>query len=133
MESDVEERILESLRDGYSPEEIVEAMRQDGFSDEEIKREVSNAQRKIEEVNKPETEDGEGPVSKITGLFSTDAEDLSPEDYSFPAVMLLSFVFPPMAYHFLKRDRLAVVNLVTLNYFLLGFIAAPIHCYTIMK
>lgn len=48
--------------------------------------------------------------------------------HSKTQVGLVAFVFGPLGYALLGKWTLAVLCLVTLNWFLLGFLVAPIHC-----
>jgi hypothetical protein len=51
---------------------------------------------------------------------------------SLPVALLLAFVLSPAAYYYVGRTKLAVINLLTLNYLLLGIVIVPIHVYTIV-
>lgn len=46
---------------------------------------------------------------------------------------LLGFFLPPIAYLYIGKIRLAVLNLLTLNFFLLGFVIVPLHTYSAVK
>jgi len=46
---------------------------------------------------------------------------------------LLGILLPPAAYYCVGRTKLAVLNLVTLNYLALGFLIVPIHTYMIVN
>jgi hypothetical protein len=46
---------------------------------------------------------------------------------SIPVALLLSVFISPLAYHYIGKRGLAVVNLFTLNYLLLGIVVVPIH------
>ena len=59
------------------------------------------------------------------------ARTTSPADRSTAATLLLSVFVSPLGYYYVGRKRLALVNLLTLNYLALGFIAVPIHTYLI--
>ncbi|SFS92390.1 hypothetical protein [Halostagnicola kamekurae] len=54
-------------------------------------------------------------------------------DKSFPVAILLSIVLSPVAYYYVGRTRLAILNLLTLNYLLLGIVIVPIHVYKIIS
>lgn len=41
--------------------------------------------------------------------------------------MFLGFFLPPLAYVYVGRYRLAIINLLTLNYLLLGLIIVPLQ------
>ncbi|WP_239642092.1 hypothetical protein [Natrinema versiforme] len=49
-----------------------------------------------------------------------------------PVALLLALVLSPAAYYYVGRTKLAVINLLTLNYLLLGIVIVPIHVYTII-
>lgn len=46
---------------------------------------------------------------------------------SIPVALLLAVFLSPLAYHYIGKRKLAVVNLFTLNYLLLGIVVVPIH------
>jgi len=46
---------------------------------------------------------------------------------SIPVALLLAVFLSPLAYHYIGKRKLAVVNFFTLNYLLLGIIVVPIH------
>ena len=46
---------------------------------------------------------------------------------SIPLALLLAVFLSPLAYHYIGKRKLAVVNLFTLNYLLLGIVVVPIH------
>lgn len=48
-------------------------------------------------------------------------------------VMLVSFLLTPVGYWMVGKTLLAVVNFVTLNYFLLGWLIVPFHTRKIIK
>ena len=43
--------------------------------------------------------------------------------------MVLAFFCAPMSYAYIKRYDFMLISLLTFNYFLLGFIIAPLHVY----
>lgn len=47
--------------------------------------------------------------------------------------LLLGFFFPPVAYWLIGKRALAVVNVLTLNFLLLGFIIVPLHVWKIIS
>jgi hypothetical protein len=49
------------------------------------------------------------------------------------AVLLLGFFASPVAYIMLGKPLLALVNFFTLNYFFLGALLVPLHCYKLME
>jgi len=53
-------------------------------------------------------------------------------DKSLPVAILLALVLSPAAYYYVGRTKLAVINLLTLNYLLLGMVIVPIHVYKII-
>ena len=48
-------------------------------------------------------------------------------------IILVSLFVTPLGYWMLGKTGLAIVNFVTFNYFLLGPIVVPIHCYQIIQ
>ena len=52
---------------------------------------------------------------------------------STPVALLLAIFFSPVAYYYVGRTKLAIINLLTLNYLLLGVVAVPVHVYLIMS
>lgn len=52
---------------------------------------------------------------------------------SMTVTLLLSIFLSPLAYYYVGRTKLAVINLLTLNYLLLGIVVVPIHTYKIMN
>jgi len=57
----------------------------------------------------------------------------SPADRSMAVTLLLSIFISPVGYYYIGRKKLALVNLVTLNYLALGFLVVPIHTYLITR
>jgi len=57
----------------------------------------------------------------------------SPQQKSTVTAVLLALVFAPIAYYYVGRTKWAIINLLTLNYLLLGMVIAPIHVYTIVS
>lgn len=47
--------------------------------------------------------------------------------------MFLGFFLPPLAYVYIGRYRLAIINLLTVNYLLLGFIVVPLQTRSAIK
>lgn len=45
---------------------------------------------------------------------------------------LLGFLISPLGYYYVGRTGLALVNLLTLNYFLVGFLVVPLHTWFII-
>ncbi len=60
-----------------------------------------------------------------------DTRTESPADRSTAVTLLLSVFISPLGYYYVGRRKLALVNLLTLNYLALGFVAVPIHTYLI--
>lgn len=55
------------------------------------------------------------------------AELRSLADRSPIVAVFLGIFLPPVAYVYLGKYRLALLNLFTLNYFLLGIVIVPLH------
>jgi hypothetical protein len=62
---------------------------------------------------------------------STRAEP--PADRSTVVAALLSVFVSPLGYYYVGRTRLAVLNLLTLNYLLLGVLVVPVHTHLIVR
>ena len=62
----------------------------------------------------------------------TGAESQPLADKSTPVAIVLAVLLAPAAYLYVGKTKWAVINLLTANYLLLGFIIAPIHVYTII-
>lgn len=54
-------------------------------------------------------------------------------DRSVGVATVLGFFLPPIAYLYIGKRRLAVFNLLTLNFFLLGFVIVPLHTRSAIK
>lgn len=54
-------------------------------------------------------------------------------DKSTPVAILLALVLSPLAYYYVGRTKLAVINFITLNYLLLGIVIVPLHVYKIIS
>lgn len=46
---------------------------------------------------------------------------------------LVGFLISPLGYWMLGKTGLAIVNVLTFNYFLLGFLIVPFHCYSLVN
>jgi len=60
----------------------------------------------------------------------SDAQPLA--EKSTPVALLLAVVLSPVAYYYVGRTKLAVINLLTINYLMLGIVITPIHVYSIL-
>jgi uncharacterized membrane protein YqaE (UPF0057 family) len=47
--------------------------------------------------------------------------------------ILLGLFLSPLAYVYLGRWKWVLINVLTLNYFLLGFVLVPIHAYRLLN
>jgi hypothetical protein len=54
------------------------------------------------------------------------------EDKSTAVAILLALFVSPLAYYYVGRTKLAVINFLTLNYLLLGIVVVPVHTYKIL-
>lgn len=61
----------------------------------------------------------------------SDAQPLA--DKSMTTALLLAVFISPLAYYYLGRTKLAVINLLTGNFLLLGLVVVPIHTYKILS
>ncbi len=59
-------------------------------------------------------------------------ESNSVAEKSVPMAVLLGLTLSPLAYYYVGRTKLAILNLITGNWFLLGIIATPVHTYKII-
>lgn len=48
-------------------------------------------------------------------------------------VMLVSFLLTPLGYYMVGKTGLAIINFLTLNYFLLGIVIVPFHTRSIIR
>jgi hypothetical protein len=53
-------------------------------------------------------------------------------DKSVAVAVLLGLTLSPLAYYYVGRTKLAIANLVTLNWLGLGVVATPVHTYKII-
>jgi hypothetical protein len=60
------------------------------------------------------------------------SESSSVADKSVPVAVLLGLTISPLAYYYVGKTKLAILNLVTLNWIGLGIVATPIHVYKII-
>jgi hypothetical protein len=56
----------------------------------------------------------------------------STADKSKIVAIVLGLLLSPASYYYVGRTKLAIINLVTLNYLALGFLIVPIHSYLIV-
>jgi hypothetical protein len=54
-------------------------------------------------------------------------------DKSTVTAVILALVLSPVAYYYVGRTKLAILNLITLNYLMLGIVAVPVHVYKIIN
>lgn len=69
--------------------------------------------------------------AEITDRRKYELEKMASKDKTTIAV--IGFLISPVAYWMVGKKALAVVNFLTLNYFLLGVIVVPIHCYSMIS
>lgn len=48
-------------------------------------------------------------------------------------IILVALLLTPAAYWMVGKKTLAIVNFFTANFFLLGFVIVPIHCYVMIS
>jgi hypothetical protein len=51
---------------------------------------------------------------------------------SVPVAVILGIFLSPAAYLYVGKTKWAIINLVTLNYLMLGLVATPVHVYKII-
>ena len=56
-----------------------------------------------------------------------------PANRSTVVAALLSVFVSPLGYYYVGRTRLAAINLLTLNYLLLGVLVVPVHTHLIVR
>lgn len=79
-----------------------------------------------------QTPQGEAETaSGITDRRKYELEKLASKDKTTIAV--IGFLISPIAYWMIGKKALAVINLLTFNFFLLGPIVVPIHCYSMIS
>lgn len=83
--------------------------------------------RQSPEPDAPSTDDG-GPG--LTDRRRYELEEIAANDKA--TVVLVGFLLTPLAYWMLGKKALAAINFFTFNYFLLGLVVVPIHCYVMM-
>lgn len=57
----------------------------------------------------------------------------SREQRSTVTAVVLAVLFAPIAYYYAGSTKWAIINLLTLNYLMLGVVIAPIHVYAIVS
>ncbi|MFB6227283.1 MAG: TM2 domain-containing protein [Halobacteriales archaeon] len=60
------------------------------------------------------------------------SESKSAAEKSVPVAVLLGLTLSPLAYYYVGKTKLAILNLITLNWLGLGIVATPIHTYKII-
>jgi hypothetical protein len=60
------------------------------------------------------------------------AESNSVAEKSVAVAVLLGLTLSPLAYYYVGKTKLAILNLITLNWLGLGIVATPIHTYKII-
>ena len=119
----LEEKVVELLREGESSQKVIKKLEEMGYSELRIEKAVEDIQEKMEdsegeEVVEKEPEEVEGSVDKSKNMF---------------LAMSLAIFFPPVAYLYFRNYKLAIINILTINYFGLGFFIVPYHCYKSIK
>lgn len=69
--------------------------------------------------------------SDITDRRKYELEKLASNDKTTIAV--IGFLISPVAYWMIGKKTLAIINFLTFNFFLLGPIVVPIHCYSMIS
>jgi len=68
------------------------------------------------------------PSTGLTDRRQYELEKLASKDKT--TVLLASLIISPLGYWMIGKRALAVVNVLTFNFLLLGIIIVPIHCWT---
>lgn len=85
-------------------------------------------------VRQIETDSDESDESGESLIPDARVYELQKRARKSPAVAVVLAIFlPPAAYWYVGRTGLAVINFLTLNFFLFGFIIVPIHTYKIVR
>ncbi|WP_222919401.1 zinc ribbon domain-containing protein [Natrinema sp. SYSU A 869] len=80
-------------------------------------------------VQQEEAEDG-GDYT-IPDAKQFEFEKIANKDIT--TIMLVSFLLTPVGYYMVGKTGLAIINFLTLNYFLLGIVIVPFHTRKIIK
>lgn len=80
-------------------------------------------------VRQQEAEDDAGHTLPDAKQF--ELEKIANKDTT--TVMLVSFLLTPLGYYMVGKTGLAIINFLTLNYFLLGIIIVPLHTKKIIQ
>ena len=87
--------------------------------------------QKPSEVDGQNVKSAENVGSSLTEQRQYELEKIAGKNTS--TIILVSLFVTPLGYWMLGKTGLAIVNFVTFNYFLLGPIVVPIHCYQIIQ
>lgn len=152
-EGELEQKVVQSMKEGYSEEQIVQAMSNLGFEENRIRNVIAEAEQDLEtsnpgnnspgQENNSDNNSGQDPTSRdpVQQQPQQNQQERSPQqemsqteensDSKSPALAAALGIFGFIGYLYVGRKKLALLNFVTMNYFSLGFIIAPIHCYLI--
>lgn len=155
-EGELERKVIQSMQEGYSEDQIMRAMSNLGFEESRIKKVISEAEQDLNGANNANNslKDNSGSSTASAGdqaepdfpsevsqqdgkqqperptQGNQSSQDIESGGKSPIIAALLGFV-GFIGYLYVGRKKLALLNFVTMNYLSLGFIIAPIHCYLI--
>lgn len=98
----------------------------------EICPECGVRQQPVQSSPEPEApSNDDGGVPALTDRRQYELEEIAANDKT--TVVLVGFLLTPLAYWMLDKKALAAINFFTFNYFLLGLVVVPIHCYVMIE
>lgn len=103
-----------------------------GDQDEDCEHRRSDDRSRLCALSTPLEQPLTSMVTNSSPADDTGRPERAIADKSMPVALLLALVLSPAAYYYVGRTKLAVINLLTLNYLLLGIVIVPIHVYTII-
>lgn len=117
----LEEKVVELLRKGESSQEVIKKLEDIGYSELRIEKAVEDIRGKME------NSESRGVVEKEPEEVE-ETKEVEESKSMFLAISLAIF-FPPIAYLYFRNYKLAIINILTVNYLGLGFFIVPYHCY----
>jgi len=88
--------------------------------------------RQDEEESTTPQQTGESQISNdLTDRRQYELENMASKDTT--TIILVGILISPVAYWMVGKKGLAIINFFTLNFFFLGPIIVPIHCYKMIE
>jgi len=69
--------------------------------------------------------------NKMSGIREYKLQELASKDVTL--AIILGILISPLGYIYVGKWSWAIINFLTLNYFLLGVVVVPIHTYSIIS